>query len=136
MSKPSQAEQAAIRAAEKLTKTGHQLLEDARAVVQARAEVDAEVRAIPGCSPRHDGALAQHEWESAIGLFEKVVRLHPSVTPPLPRHSGRLARQAQDGEERRTKLKRARRRTPDEQRELDQLNAGRTVPAPVSTFTQ
>jgi hypothetical protein len=136
MSKPSAVEREAVEAAKELTELGHALVESARRVVRARAAVDADVRAIPGCSPRHDGALAQHEWEAVINQVAKVIKVHPAVTPPVARHSGRLAREALDSEEQRTKLKRLRRRSPEQQAELDRLNAGRTVPAPVSSFTQ
>jgi hypothetical protein len=129
-------EDAARKAAQDLSEAVYAALEANREFIRVRAEVDRQVALVPGCTPRADGPAAAHEWEAQLVALARVIRAYPEVTPPLPRWSGRLARQGQDDEVRRTKLKRPRRRTPEQEAGLDKLNAGRTVPAPVSTFTQ
>jgi hypothetical protein len=135
-SKTDPIEDAARKAAQDLTTAVYAAVEANREFVRVRAEVDRQVALEPGCTPRADGPAAAHEWEAQLVALARVIRAYPEVTAPLPRWSGRLARQGQDTEEQRTKLMRRRRRTPEQQAELDRLNAGRTVPAPVSTFTQ
>jgi hypothetical protein len=135
ISKPGAAEREAIEAARDLTEWGHAGIEKARRVVRARAAVDREVSQVPGLTPRHDGPLPAHQWEQAVRELERAIRLHPEVTPPLLATLVALLAKPLDSEERRLKLRRARRRAPDEQAELDRLNVGRPVPAP-ATFTQ
>jgi hypothetical protein len=122
--------------AAKLTASVHETLRLARAYVAERQEQDRAVSALPRATPRLDGPPASHAWERALHDLERMVRETPEVEPPLPRWAGLQHREQQDNVSRFEKLRRRKRRTDDEQAELDRLNQGRVIAPAVAIVNE
>lgn len=105
----------------RLTRAGHELVQLHCAYLARRAEVDALVAVIPGASPRTDGPPAAYAWERQIKDLERAIREAPEVGPPLPRWLGMHDRQRQDAVHRREQLRRKKRLSASEERELQSL---------------
>jgi excisionase family DNA binding protein len=115
-------EQSAGTVAAELTASVHQTLNMARAYVTERTAVDHLVAAIPGATPRTDGPASTHPWEAQLRDLERAVAAAPECPPPLPRWQGLDHRRAEDTTARRLQLQRRKKRTADEEAELDRLN--------------
>jgi hypothetical protein len=123
-------QQPARTVAAELTASVHQTLNMARAYVAERTAVDHLVAAIPGATPRTDGPASTHPWEAQLRDLERAVAAAPECPPPLPRWQGLDHRRAEDTTARRLQLQRRKKRTADEDAELDRLNReiGATLP--------
>jgi hypothetical protein len=68
--------------------------------------------------------------------LDRAMRTTPELPAPVGRWAGLRQREAQNDVNRRVGLLRLKRRTPDQQQELDKLNAGAPGHVPATTFTQ
>jgi hypothetical protein len=87
-----------------------------------RTDIDALVGAIPEAVVRSDGPAPSYAWERQLRNLEQAIRETPEVEPPLPRWTGLEQRQQRDRTHRLLQLRRRKRLTEEEQRELDRMS--------------
>jgi hypothetical protein len=115
-------EQPARTVALELSRAVGEVLKLQRAYVTERQTVDRLVAAVPGATPRADGPVPEHPWESALNYLERAYRQATKLEPPLPRWGGLQLREQQDTLSRFEKLRRRKRLTEDEQAEMERLS--------------
>jgi hypothetical protein len=106
----------------KLTRAGHDLVRLHRAYLAMRGDIDALVAATPNAVVRKDGPPPSHPWERQLRDLECVVRESPEVQPPLPTWAGLKDREQRDRTHRLLQLRRRKRLTEEEQRELARMS--------------
>jgi hypothetical protein len=121
-------EQPARTVALELSRAVGDVLKLHRAYVTERQTVDRLVAAVPGATPRADGPVPEHPWESALKDLERAYRQATKLEPPTPRWSGLQLREQQDSLSRFERLRRRKRLTEDERAEMDRLRRNVTVP--------
>jgi hypothetical protein len=115
-------EQPARTVALELSRAVGEVLKLHHAYVTERQTVDRLVAAVPGATPRADGPVPEHPWESALKDLERAYRQATKLEPPTPRWSGLQLREQQDNLSRFEKLRRRKRLTEDEQAEMERLS--------------
>jgi hypothetical protein len=124
-------EQPARIAAVELTASVRETLRLSRAYLAERRAQDQLVAATPGASPRTDGPAAAHPWEAQLQALARAVSEVPEIPAPLPRWAGLEQRARQDGVNGRAKLRRKKKLTPEEERELARINSELGASPPV-----
>jgi hypothetical protein len=120
----------------KLTRAGHELVRLHRAYLALRTDIDSLVGASPGAVVRSDGPPASHAWERQLRDLERAIREAPEVQPPLPRWAGLQHRQQQNAIHRRAGLLRRKKRSPEEEAELERLNQERVIAPAVAIVSE
>jgi hypothetical protein len=115
-------EQPARTVALELSRAVGEALKLHHAYVTERQTVDRLVQGVPGATPRADGPVPEHPWESALKDLERAYRQATKLEPPLPRWGGLQLREQQDNLSRFEKLRRRKRLTEDEQAEMERLS--------------
>jgi hypothetical protein len=123
-------EQPARTVAAELTASVHETLRRASAYVAEREMQDRLVAKVPGATPRVDWPAAAHPWERQLNNLQRAVADVSEVPPPLPSWWGLDHRRTEDAKARRLQLHRRRKRTADENAELDRINRELGVSAP------